>query len=346
LSCDLTSNDFTLTKMFILGPDGSTMTETDGSGNWQHTDVPAGPGAMATYDAAGLHFSFSDWLGTRRVQTDYTGTVETSFQGLPFGEILGSFSGDATEKHFTGKEHDTESGNDYFNARYYASSTGRFMIPDWSAKVEPVPYAKLGDPQSLNLYSYVHNNPLRLVDADGHDFWDKIHNLAHGKGFHDTPGPGPGLTAASKPPADVYDSYKPEGGGGKTIKAIASIVYKETRPMSDSPKANEPITTARERIADVYLNGNHDMAPPGKVTQNNSQEQAAYTSSLDATRHAVLSGTDITNGATKYNQSPSDHMGTNGGGDFCPHGCPIQSSSGPYSNANPNNNERYINIYP
>ena len=69
---------------------------------------------------------------------------------------------------FTGKERDTESGNDYFGARYYASSMGRFMSPDWSAKVEPVPYSKLDDPQSLNLYSYVGNNPLSAVDPDGH----------------------------------------------------------------------------------------------------------------------------------------------------------------------------------
>ncbi len=69
---------------------------------------------------------------------------------------------------FTGKERDSESGNDYFGARYYASSMGRFMSPDWSAKEEPVPYAKLDNPQTLNLYSYVQNNPLSQVDADGH----------------------------------------------------------------------------------------------------------------------------------------------------------------------------------
>ena len=68
----------------------------------------------------------------------------------------------------TGKERDTESGNDYFGARYYASSMGRFMSPDWSAKVEPVPYAKLDNPQSLNLYAYVGNNPLTRTDPDGH----------------------------------------------------------------------------------------------------------------------------------------------------------------------------------
>ena len=68
----------------------------------------------------------------------------------------------------TGKERDAESGNDYFGARYYASTMGRFMSPDWSAKVMPVPYAKLDNPQSLNLYSYVWNNPLSRNDPDGH----------------------------------------------------------------------------------------------------------------------------------------------------------------------------------
>jgi RHS repeat-associated protein len=70
---------------------------------------------------------------------------------------------------FTGKERDSESGNDYFEARYYSSAMGRFMSPDWSAKEDPVPYAKLDDPQSLNLYAYVGNNPLIRVDADGHE---------------------------------------------------------------------------------------------------------------------------------------------------------------------------------
>jgi len=88
---------------------------------------------------------------------------------------------------FTGKERDAESGNDYFGARYYASSMGRFMSPDWSAKQEPVPYAKLDNPQSLNLYAYVLNNPLSKTDPDGHDFWDKVLNTLKGKGWVDTP---------------------------------------------------------------------------------------------------------------------------------------------------------------
>ncbi len=42
------------------------------------------------------------------------------------------------------------------------------MSPDWSKIQEPVPYANLNNPQSLNLYSYVLNNPLANRDSDGH----------------------------------------------------------------------------------------------------------------------------------------------------------------------------------
>jgi RHS repeat-associated protein len=78
-------------------------------------------------------------------------------------EVLGHRS------RYTGKERDTESGNDYFDARYYSSSMGRFLSPDWSAQVSPVPYAKLDDPQTLNLYAYVGNNPLSRTDPTGHE---------------------------------------------------------------------------------------------------------------------------------------------------------------------------------
>jgi RHS repeat-associated protein len=53
-------------------------------------------------------------------------------------------------------------------ARYYSSNDARWMTPDWSSDPEAVPYADLTDPQSLNLYSYVGNNPLSSSDSDGH----------------------------------------------------------------------------------------------------------------------------------------------------------------------------------
>lgn len=69
----------------------------------------------------------------------------------------------ASPYKFNGKERDAESGLDNFDFRYYSSSLGRFMKPD-----EAFLWDK-GDPQSLNLYSYVENNPTSRTDPDGHD---------------------------------------------------------------------------------------------------------------------------------------------------------------------------------
>jgi RHS repeat-associated protein len=63
----------------------------------------------------------------------------------------------------SGKERDTESGNDYFGARYYASSMGRFMSPDPSG----LAYADPTNPQIFNLYAYALNNPLKYTDPTG-----------------------------------------------------------------------------------------------------------------------------------------------------------------------------------
>ncbi len=63
---------------------------------------------------------------------------------------------------FTGKERDSESGLDNFETRYNSSSRGRFMSADQLG-----PGQHPGNPQTWNLYSYVLNNPLKLVDPSG-----------------------------------------------------------------------------------------------------------------------------------------------------------------------------------
>jgi RHS repeat-associated protein len=178
-TCDTNANGFTATAVYVLGPSGEQMTEmTNSSGTWQwvHTNVYA-PGLSATYDAdltehteGSLYFDLSDWLGTRRQQTDYAGNPCLNFTSLPYGDGLTpitvsclSPSGDATEHHFTGKERDTESGNDYFGARYYASTMGRWLSPDPGG----ISLKHLANPQKWNKYAYTINNPLRYFDPDG-----------------------------------------------------------------------------------------------------------------------------------------------------------------------------------
>jgi RHS repeat-associated protein len=167
-SCDPSVNGFQTTNDYVLGPSGEQVTEMAMDGNntmaWQHTNVYAAGKLLATYDNNGLHFYLNDPLGTRRARTDYAGVLEQTCSGLPFGDGLSCTNSTEypTERHFTGKECDTESGLDYFGARYYGSTMGRWMSPDpsnWGVD--------FSNPQTWNHYSYAGNNPLSKTDPNG-----------------------------------------------------------------------------------------------------------------------------------------------------------------------------------
>jgi RHS repeat-associated protein len=123
-----------------------------------------------------VHYYFSDHLASTSVITDTNSNIQSQYYYYPFGGSQSSSGSDPNHYKFTGKERDSESGLDMFGARYYFSSFGRFVTPDWAAAPTAVPYAAFGDPQSLNLYGYVRNNPLARRDVDGHDWWQKLKN--------------------------------------------------------------------------------------------------------------------------------------------------------------------------
>ncbi len=81
----------------------------------------------------------ADHLGSTRVVTDEHASVVSLHDYLPFGEeVTSGFAGrtglfgnpDSVNQKFTGKERDSESGLDYFGARYYGSALGGSTSPD------------------------------------------------------------------------------------------------------------------------------------------------------------------------------------------------------------------------
>jgi RHS repeat-associated protein len=76
------------------------------------------------------------------------------------------YSYEALPQKFTGKERDSESGLDYFGARYYGSALGRWTSPD-----KPLQDQEPENPQSWNLYAYGRNNPLNGTDPTGENWF-------------------------------------------------------------------------------------------------------------------------------------------------------------------------------
>ncbi len=158
--------------MYWAGPSG-TLTETDLTGAINEEYIYFNGERVARVDrpSGTVHYYFSNNLGSASVIASSSGAPQAQYFYYPYGGLQSSTGSDTNHYKFTGKERDAESSLDYFSARYYASTMGRFMQPDLDSDVDdpgPIPYAEFRDPQTLNLYSYVRNNPLNRIDPDGH----------------------------------------------------------------------------------------------------------------------------------------------------------------------------------
>ena len=156
-------------KIYWYGAGSEILDESDLSGNITDEYVFFGGKRIAHRDSSGNIFYYAeDFLGTSRAMTTSTGTVCYDADFYPFGGEKIVTNACTQNYKFTGKERDIETGNDDFGARYYSSNSGRFLSADWSAFPAPIPYADLANPQTLNLYQFVRNDPETFVDADGH----------------------------------------------------------------------------------------------------------------------------------------------------------------------------------
>ncbi len=112
-------------------------------------------GRVAKIQDGNIIYFSSDNVGSTSLETGSSGEISFKANYLPFGKEL-SFSSINNEKYgFTGKEFDVESSLNYFNARYYNPSSGKFISND------PIFKPTEGG------YQYVRNNPLTITDPSG-----------------------------------------------------------------------------------------------------------------------------------------------------------------------------------
>jgi RHS repeat-associated protein len=236
-----------------------------------------------------------------------------------------------------GKERDAEDGLDYFGARYYSSAMGRFMSPDWSSRPEGVPYAQLDNPQSLNLYGYVGNDPADRVDPDGHmmtlaeeqaswgDMGDEsaVSSLLQSQSDADLAEVQAAVTkqqndekpAAQQAQKQIGADYTPPGGT-ETLGVTAGRINNETNGMKDSKNENMSLSDVEKLMAHQRFNAEKHY---GKNVQKRAGTMAplmhgpgykrALAATIAAAREAAR-GVDPTHGAFQYNmRTPAQAVG-------------------------------------
>ena len=106
-----------------------------------------------------VYFYHGDHLGSANWITDYTGAPIQYIHYAPYGELIANqqMIGYDERYKFTGKERDTETGYDYFGARFYDHRKGFWNSVDPLADKYP----------NVTPYLYCNGNPIMLVDPTG-----------------------------------------------------------------------------------------------------------------------------------------------------------------------------------
>jgi RHS repeat-associated protein len=156
-------------KLYWYGAGDEILAETNSSGTTTAEYIFFGGKRMAMIPAGSTPIYYvEDLLGTSRVVTGNTGAVCYDGDFYPYGGERPYTNSCPQNYKFEGKERDTETGNDDFGARYYSNRFGRWLSADWSNVPAPVPYASLTNPQTLNLYAMVSDDPESFADLNGH----------------------------------------------------------------------------------------------------------------------------------------------------------------------------------
>jgi len=166
------------TTSFVYDGDGGRVKQTTSAGTTRYLGeayeiapsltttkyVFAGGLRLAAKDSTGAtRFYHTDHLGSSNVITDKTGAIVEVAEYTPYGSLSRREGSANVPQKFTGQRLDASTGLYFFNARYYDPTLGRFTQPD--------PFVQApANPQTLNRYSYVLNNPLRYIDPSGYFF--------------------------------------------------------------------------------------------------------------------------------------------------------------------------------
>ena len=299
-------------KIYWYGTGSEVLDESDASGNVTDEYVFFGSKRIAhrVVSSGSIYYYAEDFIGSSRVITTSTGTVCYEADLQPFGKEVPPLVNTCPQNYkFTGKERDTETGNDDFGARYFSSSLSRWLSPDWSAIPAPVPYATLTNPQTLNLYQYVNNSPETFADVDGHLLWPIGEKDPPTTIMNNTGSSGVQTACSSSPDACTQNTYENEEA---TLNAQGQTTAQNLSAKSEKAILNSNLTGEQAGAFEsaVKATGSADGINPnalvGIAFKESSLNPAAQ--SPTSTASGLFGLTD--NIKSTYGLSASDATGT------------------------------------
>ncbi len=137
--------------------------QTDSSGTTYYTRCSCAKGTLVDERTpSGAYYYLFDGLGSIVGLTDSNGTLVSTYQYDPYGNLTSSTGSVANPWRFAGGYFDSSTGLYKFGTRYYDSAIGRWTQQD------PL-RGSLADPTSLNRYLYVSDDPVNFTDPSGKD---------------------------------------------------------------------------------------------------------------------------------------------------------------------------------
>jgi RHS repeat-associated protein len=233
-------------KLYWYGAGTEILDESDTSGSITEEYVFFGGKRIAMRDisSGNIYYYAGDLLGStsKMVQDGHTSAC-FDVDYYPFGGERDITTSCNPVYKFEGKERDAETQNDDFGARYYSWRFGRWLSSDWSTVPVAVPYATLSNPQTLNLYAMVADNPETDADLDGH-YWDICHNA------YDCSGVVNSSAGSSSDPEDAANlEASPQQQSTKQEEKKAQQQSSSTTSNSTAP--SDPIATGLSNVPGV-----------------------------------------------------------------------------------------------
>jgi RHS repeat-associated protein len=200
--------------------------EVDASGNVlvRYTEGPGIDEPLAMQRGVTTSFYEADGLGSITSLTSTSGALAATYIYDSFGRVTASTGTVTNRFQYTGREFDAETGLNYYRARYYDASIGRFLSED-PAQFEG----------GLNFYGYVGNSPIDHIDPTG--LWS---TAAHDQIIWNA------LYPCGVSAADIWDIQ--QGSRFADSDVFQGAQYSYMHAMRDGTD-NQSVTSAQQQTA-------------------------------------------------------------------------------------------------